>query len=53
MPDRMRALIRGAVNARLEAVVRLRVRGPGGAETDVDAIVDTGFTSSPTLPASG
>jgi clan AA aspartic protease len=43
-------MIRGAVNARLEAVVRLRVRGPGGAEADVDAVIDTGFTSSLTLP---
>lgn len=43
-------MIRGAVNARLEAVVRLRVRGPGGAEADVDAIIDTGFTSALTLP---
>ncbi len=44
-------MIQGAVNARHEAVVRLRVRGPGGAESDVDAIVDSGFTSSLTLPA--
>lgn len=44
-------MIRGVVNARLEAVVRLRVRGPGGAEADVDAVLDTGFTSSLTLPA--
>jgi clan AA aspartic protease len=44
-------MIRGAVNARNEAVVRLRVRGPGGVESDVDAIVDSGFTSSLTLPA--
>ena len=43
-------MIRGTVNARLEAVVRLRVRGLGGAELDVDAVVDTGFTSSLTLP---
>ena len=43
-------MIRGAVNVRLEAIVRLRVRGPGGAEADVDAIIDTGFTSSLTLP---
>ena len=43
-------MIRGAVNARLEAIVRLRVRGPGGAETDVDTVLDTGFTSSLTLP---
>jgi clan AA aspartic protease len=43
-------MIRGAVNARLEAVARLRVRGPGGAEADVDAVIDTGFTASLTLP---
>lgn len=43
-------MIRGAVNARHEAVVRLRVRGPGGRESDVDAIVDSGFTASMTLP---
>ena len=43
-------MIRGAVNTRLEAVVRLRVRGPGGVEGDVDAVTDTGFTSSLTLP---
>jgi clan AA aspartic protease len=43
-------MIRGTVNARLEAIVRLRVRGPGGAEADVDAVLDTGFTSSLTLP---
>jgi predicted aspartyl protease len=44
-------MIRGAVNARHEAIVRLRVRGPSGVELDVDAIVDSGFTSSLTLPA--
>ncbi len=44
-------MIRGTVNARLEAVVRLRMRGLGGAELDVDAVVDTGFTSSLTLPS--
>ena len=43
-------MIQGVVNPRNEAVVRLRVRGPGGAEADVDAIVDSGFTSSLTLP---
>lgn len=42
-------MIRGVVNARHEAVVRLRVRGPGGVESDVDVIVDSGFTSSLTL----
>lgn len=43
-------MIQGVVNARDEAVVRLRVRGPGGVESDLDAIVDSGFTSSLTLP---
>jgi clan AA aspartic protease len=43
-------MIRGIVNARLEAVVRLRLRGPGGAEADVDAVVDTGFSDALTLP---
>jgi clan AA aspartic protease len=44
-------MIRGTVSARLEAVIRLQVRGPGGAEMDFDAVVDTGFTSSLTLPS--
>jgi clan AA aspartic protease len=44
-------MIRGVVNARHEAVVRLRIRGPSGVESDVDAIVDSGFTSSLTLSA--
>jgi clan AA aspartic protease len=44
-------MIRGVVNARHEAVVRLRVRGPAGALAEVEAIVDTGFTSSLILPA--
>ena len=44
-------MIRGVVNARHEAVVRLRVRGPSGVESDVDTIVDSGFTSFLTLPA--
>jgi predicted aspartyl protease len=43
-------MIGGVVNARNEAVIRLRVRSPGGVESDVDVIVDTGFTSSLTLP---
>jgi clan AA aspartic protease len=44
-------MISGTVNARLEAVIRLRVRAPAGAEVDFDAIIDTGFTSSLTLPS--
>jgi clan AA aspartic protease len=44
-------MIRGFVNARREAIVSLRLRGPGGVELDVDAVVDSGFTSSLTLPS--
>jgi len=44
-------MIRGVVNARREAVICVRLRGPSGIEADVDTIVDTGFTSSLTLPA--
>jgi len=44
-------MIHGTVNPRLEAVVRVRLRGPGGIETNVDAVIDTGFTSSLTLPS--
>lgn len=44
-------MIRGAVNSRFEAIVPIRVRGPGGAELDFDAVVDTGFTASLALPA--
>ena len=44
-------MINGTVTARLEAVIRLRVRGPGGLERDFDAVIDTGFTSSLTLPS--
>jgi clan AA aspartic protease len=46
----MCSMIRGAVNAQLEAVIRLRVRGPVGAEVDLDAVIDTGFTASLTIP---
>ena len=42
-------MIRGIVNARHEAVVLLRMLGPGGVEADVDVIVDSGFTASLTL----
>jgi clan AA aspartic protease len=43
-------MIRGVVNARYEAIVRLRVRGPAGAELDLDAVIDSGFSASLTLP---
>src|SRR5687768_15517636 len=44
-------MIRGLVNARREAVVALRLRGPSGAEIEVQAVVDSGFTASLTLPS--
>jgi predicted aspartyl protease len=44
-------LIAGVVNTHHEAVVRFRGRGPGGSELDVDAVIDSGFTASLTLPA--
>ncbi len=43
-------MIRGFVNTRREAIVRLRLRGPNGVGVDVDAVVDTGCTASLTLP---
>jgi clan AA aspartic protease len=36
-------MIQGAVNAKQEALVRLRLRGPSGLELDVNTIIDTGF----------
>ena len=44
-------MIRGVVNARREAVVLLRLRGPTGTERGVDAVVDSGCTASLVLPA--
>jgi clan AA aspartic protease len=43
-------MITGVVNAHHEAVVCLRILGPGGIALAVDTIVDSGFTSSLTLP---
>jgi clan AA aspartic protease len=43
-------MIRGVVNARNEAIVRIRVRGPGHSGLDVDAVVDSGFNESLILP---
>ena len=49
--DRMIAMIKGVVNSRREAILRLKVRGPGGIDVDVDAVIDTGFTASLSLPS--
>lgn len=43
--------MRGRVNVRLEAKLRLTVIGPGGVRAEVDAVVDTGFTGSLVLPS--
>ena len=43
-------VVRGTVGRRGDAVVRLRLRGPTGVEVNVDALIDTGFTASMTLP---
>jgi clan AA aspartic protease len=44
-------MISGIVNARREAVVQIRVRGPSGIVVTRDAVIDTGFSASLTLPA--
>lgn len=44
-------MITGEVTAGREARIRLTLRGTGGAETEVSAVVDTGFTDALTLPS--
>jgi clan AA aspartic protease len=44
-------MIVGAMNAQREAIVRLVVVGPGGQERQIEAILDTGYTGSLTLPS--
>ncbi len=41
----------GVVNAQLEAVVRVRVRRPGKAAVEIDAVIDTGYSGTFILPA--
>jgi clan AA aspartic protease len=43
-------MMTGVVNAHLEALVRLTVRGPGGQEQEIEAVIDTGFDGSLSLP---
>jgi clan AA aspartic protease len=43
-------VLTGRVNSRIEAVVRLWIRGPGGRVLETEAIIDTGFSGSLSLP---
>ncbi|MBI2916505.1 MAG: clan AA aspartic protease [Chloroflexi bacterium] len=36
-------MISGIVTPNAEAVITLRVRGPGGQEEEIEAVIDTGF----------
>ena len=42
-------MIAGVVNSTLAATVHLSVRGSGGQEEDIEAIIDTGFNGFLTL----
>jgi clan AA aspartic protease len=43
-------MITGMVSLYREALVRVTVRGPGGQEQEIEAVIDTGFDGSLTLP---
>ena len=43
-------MIEGMVNARREAMVDLHIQGPNGRALEIEAVVDTGYTRSLTLP---
>ena len=45
-------MIEGFVNANLEAVVNVPIRGPAGQTREVEAVIDTGFNGFLTLPPS-
>jgi clan AA aspartic protease len=42
-------MITGVVRAR-EACIRLGIRGPGGREREIEAVIDTGFAGWLTIP---
>lgn len=44
-------MIVGAMNSQREAIVRLVVVGPGGQKRHIEAVLDTGYTGSLTLPS--
>ncbi len=43
-------MIEGFVNANLEAVITIPLRGPTGQTREIDAVIDTGFNGYLTLP---
>ena len=43
-------MIEGIVNAAYEPVVTLTVQGPSGQTSEIEAVIDTGFTGFLTLP---
>jgi len=45
-------MMQGQINAQLEAVLQLRLRGPNGSELEFNAILDTGYTGSLTISQS-
>ena len=45
-------MIEGAVNAAFQAVVTLPLQGPDGQSMEIEAVVDTGFGGTLTLPTS-
>ncbi len=40
------------MNASREAVIRLAVQGPSGQARDIEAVIDTGYSGTLTLPSS-
>ncbi len=44
-------MIEGSVNAAYEAVVTLSLQGSAGRTRDIEAVIDTGYTGTLTLPA--
>ena len=44
-------MILGAVNDAYEAVISLTVQGPSGQSSEVEAVIDTGFTGFLSLPS--
>jgi clan AA aspartic protease len=43
-------MITGIVTTAREAIISLTVRGPSGQEREIQAVIDTGFDGSLTLP---